>query len=368
MNDATVTQGISLMSQNLLSSTFTSIGYNADKQYTREKYYFNISHRAWWPIFELEVKAGNEKYYDDGYYANTTDTFKLDADVNQEHIYAHLEINLPLNLTRGKWQRIIQPSISSSYQYASAYFYTRTYITKVDNQWVTKETEKIDVDATHSQPINYGLFMYNIHNRSQRDVSSRWGQLIELSYRHTPIGGIDLGSIIGIHTRLYFPGLMQHHSIRLDNDWHKKDRGEQYFSNETRKYYRYFNDFVRFPRGITPFQNDELYSFKGDYIFPLINPDWNLPGVIFLKRITTNLFFDYSLSSMHIQDSDTNNWTKYKDEYYSFGSEFRAELHPLRFVFPISVGYRYAYLPKTNNHYNEFLLGIGFTGFSLGKN
>nr|WP_321410942.1 hypothetical protein [uncultured Carboxylicivirga sp.] len=367
VNDATLTQGVSLMSQNLLSTTFTTVGYNANKQDSREKYYFSIQHRAWYPVIEFEIRAGDEKYYQDGLFANATDTFAIDMDVKRKHLYTHLEINVPLTFTRGKWQRYIQPSISTSYQYASDYSYDLTYVSRVNNQWVIKDNKTVTTDAFRANPINYGLYAYNIHNRSQRDVTSRWGQLIELRYRHTPFAGNDLGSIFGVHTRLYFPGLIKHHSIRIDNDFHKKNRGELFDHSETRNYYRYFTDFVKFPRGINVQSNDQLYSFKGDYIFPLISPDLNIRGIMYLKRITTNLFYDFSQSKYHIQDVDTNEWFTYRNQFQSMGAEVRAELHPFRFVFPISLGYRYVYIPDSGSTFNEFLLSMSFSGFSLGN-
>jgi len=368
VNDATLTQGISLMSQNLLSTTFTTLGYNANKQDSREKYYFNFQYRGWLPVIELEVKAGDEKYYEDGIFANETDTFAVNLDAKQKHLYTHLEVNVPLTLTRGKWQRFLQPLISTSYQYASDYSYEVTYVSLIGQQWQIKETETVTEEAFHANPINYGLYAYNIHRRSERDVTSRWGQLIELKYRHTPFAGSDLGSIFGVHTRLYFPGLMKHHSVRIDNDYQKKQHGEMYNQSESRNYFYYFTDYIRFPRGINAHSNDQLYSFRGDYIFPLISPDLNIPGVMYLKRITTNLFYDFSYSTYHVQDANTNEWFKYKNDFQSIGTEFRAELHPFRFIFPINLGYRYAYIPNAKYHYNEFLLGLSFSGFSLGKN
>ncbi|MBS2098512.1 TolB family protein [Carboxylicivirga linearis] len=367
VNDATLTQGISLMSQNLLSTAFTTIGYNANKQESREKYYFNFQYRAWLPVIELEVKAGDEKHFEDGLFANATDTFAVNLDAKQQHIYAHLEMNIPLTQTRGKWQRHIQPSISTSYQYASEYSYDITYVSLLGQQWQYKNTETVTEEAFHANPINYGLYAYNIHRRSARDVTSRCGQIIELRYRHTPFSGNNLGSIFGVHTRLYLPGLMKHHSIRIDNGYHKKQRGEIYNSSETRNYFYYFTDFIRFPRGTNGHSNNQLYSFKGDYIFPLVSPDLNIPGVMYLKRITTNLFYDFSYSTNQIQDVKTNEWFKYKKNDQSIGAELRAELHPFRFIFPISIGYRYAYIPNEKYHYNEFLLGMSFSGFSLGN-
>lgn len=366
LDDEIVTPGISLMSQNLLGTTITTMGYNADSQYSDEKFYFNLTHRAWWPVFELKVKAGDTKYYDQNYYISDIDTFKLDLNDLQNNVYADLEVNVPLNFTKGRWSRWVLPSVSVGYQYNSSISYLRTSITKEHNQIIEKETITVTQPELHARPVSYGLLLYNISNRSERDITSRWGQLLELNYRHTPIGGIDLGEILAVHSRLYIPGILRHHSIRIDNDWQQKSRGEMYYNDDTRLYYRYFSNMVDLPRGYGNVDNDWMYSFKGDYMFPLISPDLNIPGVMYLKRITSNLFYDYSETRMHVQLANTGEWLTQRHTFESIGAELRAELHPFRFVYPMTIGYRYAYHPQTKNNYSEVMIGIGFSNFTVG--
>lgn len=232
----------------------------------------------------------------------------------------------------------------------------------IEKRTVVREVKGIDIKS-----LNYSLFAYNILRSAQRDVSSRLGQAVELSYRHTPIGGWDYGGILGIHTRLYFPGIGRHHAIRIDNDRHIKEHGEQTGTFGDYNSYRSFTDYAKFPRGISPASNDELYSFKGDYIMPLMNPDFNIRGVMYLKRITMNLFFDYSKASQQLQVSETGERIKKTMNFKSFGTELRAELHPFRFVFPVSLGYRYAYIPNTKKHYHEVLFSAGLAGLMVGK-
>ncbi|MCU4177187.1 TolB family protein [Carboxylicivirga sp. N1Y90] len=365
IDDATISPGAFVTSQNLLSSTFTTIGYNADSQLSREKYYFKISHRAWWPVIDFEVKAGDEKYKLEGLVINEPDSFYIQINDKETHLHLKTEINLPLNLTRGKWQRRIQPSIAASYQLTGSIEYLHTPIKDkqlVINEQTTRTTKKSEIRS-----IDYGLFLYNLHTASQRDISSRWGQVVELSYRHTPFGGMNFGSIIGLHTRIYFPGIGRHHALKIDNDWHRKNYGEKYSNNDTYNFHYSFSDFVKFPRGISQRSNTELYSLKADYTMPMMNPDLNIPGFIYLKRITMNLFYDYSYAMLERQLVDNGQWTKSTSNYQSMGTELRAALHPFRFIFPITVGYRYAYIPENKDNYHEFLLSIGLSGVALGN-
>ncbi len=367
VDDSEITTGVSALSQNLLGTTFTSLGINTDKQYSREKYNFKFSYQAWWPVFDVEVKMGNEKQNMDGYYINENDTFHLYMDVNPKHVLVDFDMKLPLNFSRGKYLRKIQPAVGLSYQQSDAYTYNKTSISVINNEIIEKDKVTYEIEGIDIKSLYYKLFAYNVLRSTQRDVTSRFAQVIELSYRHTPINGWDYGSIFGAHTSLYFPAIGRHHSIRIDNDWHIKKHGEQGGTFSDYNYYRTFTDYAKFPRGINQVNNDELYSFKGDYIMPLINPDFNLRGVMYLKRITMNMFFDYSKASQQLQVSKTGEWVKNVRNFKSYGTELRAEMHPFRFVYPLSLGYRYAYIPNTNKHYNEILFSIGLANLMSNK-
>jgi len=373
VDDAELNTGASILSQNLLGTTITSIGYNADKQFSREKYNLKISHQAWWPIFELELKFGDEKI--NGYQHNEEENYFNYFDAKPKHSLVDVEMKLPFNLSRGKYIRRIQPSISLSYQQSSDFEYKRLHLKLGDDGKPITENDKYVVDhqeiltkkGIDFKSIDYSLFAYNLLRTTQRDVSTRYGQVLELNYRHTPFNGMDYGHIIGAHTRLYFPAIARHHAIRIDNDYHIKENGDHNGTIGDYNYYNVFTDFAKFPRGIQRVRNDELYSLKADYMMPLFNPDFNIRGIMYLKRITMNAFFDYSKATQKRQITETGEWITAQKEYKSMGTELRAELHPFRFVFPVSMGYRYAYIPHSKKHYHEFLFSMGLAGLVVGK-
>ncbi|WP_289054721.1 TolB family protein [Carboxylicivirga marina] len=373
VNEATITPGASIMSQNLLGTTFITAGYNADQQYSREKFNLKLSYQAWWPVFDLELKAGNETI--EGSYTNETNWYENVIDAKPNHYLVDFKMKLPLNYSRGKYIRSIQPSAGISYQKSEDFNYERNYFKLDENGIPIKENEEYVIDYSETityegidiKSTNYSFFAYNLLRSTQRDVASRWGQVLELSYRNTPFGGWDYGSILGIHSRLYFPGIGRHHAIRIDNDWHFKEKGEIHKSGETYNHHLIFSDYVRFPRGVNGIVNDDLYSFKGDYMMPLLSPDFNIPGLVYLKRITTNLFYDFSQATQRLQYTETKDWITNKYNFSSLGTEIRGELHPFRFVFPISLGYRYAYLPESKEHYHEVLFSMGLSGIIVGN-
>jgi len=218
----------------------------------------------------------------------------------------------------------------------------------------------LTLDGLSYTTLNYSLLAYNLQHSTRRDINKRQGQVLELKYSSLPFSDDDKQNLLAMHTRLYFPGMGRHHAIRIDNDVQTKEKGKPYLNNDGQNVYPSFTDYVTFPRGVLPQPNDQLYSFKGDYMLPLLDPDLNIPGVMYLKRISMSVFYDYSYAIYKTQNTSNQEWLTSKNRYESVGTELRAEMHAFRFIAPLTMGYRYAYLPQTNSHFHEFLFGIGF--------
>jgi hypothetical protein len=70
--------------------------------------------------------------------------------------------------------------------------------------------------------------------------------------------------------------------------------------------------------------------------------------VIYLKRFKLNLFFDWA-----------QGWTeKQVNIYQSAGAEVTADLHLLRFLYPLNLGIRATYFPFTYSWGWELLYSI----------
>ncbi len=365
IDDADLNIGASLLSQNLLGNAFTSFGYNADKQYTREKFYFNFIYNGWYPKLNLKVKYGN----DDAYYDSSTptDTFIVESIKKQQFLEMNFDISIPFNISRGAYSRYLEPSVGIGYIKAFNYDARKSYITQVDGKWYyTGVTGDFKADGYDINTLDYGLFFYNIRKRSQRDIASRWGQVLQLKYRNSPYGDYNFGSLTGVHSRVYLPGIFKHHAIRIDNDWQKKLRGD--YAGDNSQGYRIhygFPDFIKFPRGYVAEYNDELYVLKSDYMLPVWSPDFSAGSLAYFKRINMNLFYDYSKASYKIQNSNSQEWYYSEKSYQSTGAEVRAVVHLLRFVFPFEFGYRYAYRFDDRKSYHEFLFSVNFAGYAV---
>ena len=365
INDQTIHQGAMIASQNLLNTMIIEAGYNADRNFSTEKYYTKISYKGWFPVLSLDLKMGDSKTSAHGFYTSTVDkdTFALDFSEKQLHVKIQPEISLPLNLTKGKYYNNVTPSIRYYWYHVSGYDYIKTYGQITDSTFYPSSEKNVHVPSINYQTMEYDLFAYHLLRSAQNDITSSWGQVVQLNFRHNPWGDYNNGTQTALMTKIYTPGFAKHHTFRFENDFQfKTDGSNKSTINVNGTSYQdtyHFNSIITMPRGYDMDHIDQkIYSFKGDYIFPLVNPDLSLGGIYYLKRVKTNLFCDYSWTERKLKNISTSNYEFFRNYYYSLGTEMRFEGHVLRFIFPFDLGIRYAYLPLENKHYTQFLFSI----------
>ncbi len=365
--------GATAMSQNLLGTAVTSLGYNADSQKSLEKYFFNFKYQGWYSVLELDVKNGDQKIkydpnilYKDSVAPSEIYYYTLGTDLKYQLTQFELRASLPINLTRGKYSSYLQPSVEYEVAKGSGYSIDQTYYSPRLTSYKQDSIVNIDIPKYNPQSVEYSLYFHRLLRQSARDVAPRLGQIAEVLYKKTQSSDKDYGSILGFYTKLYFPGVLKHHSFRIENDYQYKILGDVIATRSDVKQFQRLGNYFNFPRGYSTYQNDKMYSFKGDYIFPLCNPDLNLPGIFYLKRITTNLFYDYTKTKQKVEYKSGETF-HVNHIYSSTGLELRGEVHAFRFMFPITVGYRYARLLELNQNKHEILMGINISGFSIGN-
>ena len=317
VDNTTVNPGVSLMSQNKLSSTFTTFGYKYDLNEETGKYYFNIDYAGLYPILNIKFEKGKRSY-----------TYSDENDQKQRFIWdeTSLEtgIRVPINITRGKYLRQLLPQVSSTY---TSYRYSSSGHGTPDLNFRTME---------------YGILVYNRLKTSPKDIYPPWGQLIELNFRHTPFGGDDLGKILSAETRLFFPGIIKHHSFNIYAGIQKQDHSGMYR----------FAGLINYPKGYSGQSSDSLYSISLNYDLPLFYPDLRLGSLIYLKKVRANMFYDYGKGRER----------GISEIYRSYGSAVLFGFHMLRFVAPIEMGIRLVYVPETNKFTTDFLFAVYFGG------
>jgi len=356
--------GLSVMSQNLLSTMVVSAGYNADPAKKSEKYNLNFSYRGWFPIIDVIARMGDDRFVMDGVYQNNKGYFS--AQTNQRIDYFRLKAGLrvPLNLSGNNFNRTLQ--FSSKYTFESrtgVTFPSKEYQFINDTLISTNRIIEQTLEKINFQGLEYSVYFHNLRRGSLRDVGTRMGQVVNLVYRHTPLGTYSNGSIAGITTKLYFPGIGRYHSISLNNEFQHTVNGKfNYIDNKINRHYRN-SQLLSYPRGYSSLYSDDLYIFRGNYHLPLWNPDVALGGLIYLKRLRLMLFYDQAIGSYTLTRSDGQPKEKYEISPYSTGMEVHADTHFFRFIMPFSVGYRVGLRSIDQKLFHELVISNSLSGF-----
>jgi len=334
-DQSVVNSGFSIVSQNKLTTAITQFGYNYSTINQSGKWIGKFEYAGWYPVLRLYGDYGKEysKYYQiNKHYSSRNVLISQDTvaiPFYRKVMNLHLDATLPLNFSKGKMYRMVEPEIQIGY-----------------SQYWKEPTLPSGIFSGSYIPFTYRLYAHNLRQQSTRDIQAEWGQIINIQYRHTPMGDKKLGSITSAEGTFYFPGLFSCQGLQIYGGYQVKNSTNSFFS-----------DLIYYPRGYTEMENNKLLSFRSDYVLPLFTPDWRIGHLYYLKRVTMRLHYDYAqISSPIFQTNSTLN-----QSFSSTGGEFLTECHFLRFIAPVKMGFRESYLIESKMVTSEFLFAISFT-------
>jgi len=192
--------------------------------------------------------------------------------------------------------------------------------------------DEISFERAYSlSSLSGGLRFSNLKQRARQNVLPRWGQELNV-FTARSIAGTPAEKYQAEAT-LYFPGIFRNHSLSFSGGYQQES-----LDNE----YRYLDVFTH-ARGYTPLQGDREYVISGNYQLPLCYPDFGFAGLVYLQRIRTNVFYDYSQVIRKDIDKTFNQ--------RSFGSEFFFDARYFN-VISLSLGMRLSIL-QDRNYFNE---------------
>jgi len=317
--------GISLMSQNKLSTAITQLGYDYSTVNKTGKLVAKFDYTGLFPVLKLNADYGREK----SQYINK-DTQLINFSYKVLNINAGLSI--PLNLSHGKMYRLIQPEFQVGYMK------------------ISQETSDKNLFSGSVIPMTYRLYAHNLLRLGHRDIQPAIGQVFDAYYRHSPFGDRNYGTIWSAEGTLYFPGLVRHHGLKFYGGFQQRNASKGAFS-----------DLISYPRGYQNIVNNQLFSLKSDYVLPLFYPDWSISKLSYFKRFSLRLFYDqasamipnYNQSGVIIGESRLS--------FSSTGGELTADCNILRLLVPAKIGVRTSYLTDQKNLNFEFLFSINFS-------
>ncbi len=297
----TVRPGISLLSQNLLATNVTTLGYLYDRNQQTGKYYLYMTNQSLYPAFDVNIDYGGRR---DIGINNMNDSIPI----KWNELNLSTAIRIPLKWMHNVWRRSFQPEIGLSYK-------------------VLKMDESIPFGFEHRQIVatDYSFKATNRQKTSLRDLYPRWGQQVQVNFSNIPFNE-GSNSIFAGQLTLDFPGIARHHGLRLYGAYQQK----------TENYYT-FSDFIDFPRGYNDIFRNNISSFSALYSMPLFLPDWQLKHFLYIKRVKTSVFYDFARSTDQLLP-------RY---FSSTGLDLTMDFNLLNFIVPFDAGFRTAYIPET---------------------
>jgi hypothetical protein len=323
--------GLSLMSQNDLSTLITTLGYEYSDG--RNLIHAKIKWQGWLPVIESRFDYGYAPYI---YKLNNT--VGDPPDTNPGLIFSNT-LSIPLSFSTGKFHQYLNVSLSSSYN--NKYIYI-------------KETGKYDYGQTM---LTERFYFSNIHKSAIRDIYPKWGQVLDYSFSSFPADKDIYGTLSTFRTALYVPGFFRNHGIKLRFEYDLQDPAKLLYNNR-----------ASFPRSYYNIISLDYKFYSADYVMPLFYPDLTLPGFLYLKRIRGGLFYDYGIGDgNYYPDRTTDRFHDYKETFRSFGTELLADFHVLRLPFLISAGVEAAWKDFGQAPAIRALFKIDVYGLKVGK-
>lgn len=335
--------GATLLFQNKLSTSFATAAYQWDNEQQTGKFSLDYSYHGWYPVIQLEASSGHRRFYYT--YENQIRNFLWN-----ENIF-RLAFSVPLRFQQHAFFYGVTPVFRIGTTRVGKSRHTPTRIFVSENQYFV-----FHENSFYTQ--EYRLLSYLQRRLVARDIFPRWGVVSDISYRHTPLGGTDMGSVWGSRGIGYLPGLFRHQGLRLSAAYQEKTRG----TRKPNSVNYTFGNVITYPRGFSSSQDRildhrQLTSFTADYAFPLVYPDLSLPPLIYLKRLHAHVFTDFARATKYADPENPE--MSLREDLLSYGFGITGDMHFFRFYAPVRLGVEIAF-PENENVAYQLLMGVSF--------
>jgi len=328
--------GISILTQNQLSTLTSSIGYeySADQM---NVFHARVTWKGWYPVVESQIDYGNDPLiYKNAGIGNPSTIQNGMRFINR--------IYLPLTFSSGSFSEYLQLSLTSDYR---------------NNYIYRKETHAYDYGQTI---ISGRMFFSNYRRTAIRDIYPGWAQTIDLNYSFAPFDRSIYGTSITLKTSFYFPGILPNNGIKIRFEREKQVSDNYFMGNK-----------VSVPRGYRNLFAKEVNFYSIDYVIPLVYPDFKIASLLYLKRIRTGFFYDYSSGpGSSFYEYTTNGLTSLSNSssvmsFKSFGIELLSDFHLLRIPYMVSAGVQATWKRVSEKPTFGLIFNIDLYGMSIGK-
>ena len=242
----------SLYSDNILNTFSNELFYRYNQNEQSHTVGFNTAYGGWFPM----ITAGYEYTYG-RHIELPNNTLTLD----QSEVRVGYQV--PLTFTAGKTYKLLN--------FGSNVVFNNLKPTGFFKDSLSKQ------QTTY---LHHFLTWTQQRPRARQHIYPKLGYSTALQYRHRldeeGFQAAGAGSI-------FLPSVFTNHSIVLSGSYQATDTNNVVFSN------RFANS-----RGYEDFYFSRMWRLSGNYHFPLIYPDRGLANLVYLLRVRSNVFYDYS--------------------------------------------------------------------------
>ena len=277
-------------------SIFTGGGYN----FNEERAYYQASMKVarYYPIYNFEAESRGRSSIN----FTAADTFAI-----QRYTEHNIKgaVSIPYSWVAGNYFKNIQ--------FGADIIKKNLRSIKINNDALD------DQSATTSEVF----FQFStLRRRAYQNVRPRLGISFIGRYAFN-LSEISESRFLGT-TRFYLPGIDRNHSLLFTTSYQRELAKNKY----------QLPDNFGYPRGYDAPLSDEVYKLGVDYMFPLAYPDFGILGIVYLRRLRMNLFYDVGKFRYY----ETN----LTDNYQSIGSDLYFDITSFNLI-PSSFIIRYSY-------------------------
>jgi hypothetical protein len=333
---ASVSPGVTLMTQNDLSTLISTFSYEYSGN--RHKFHSGIKWLGWYPELESRLDYGNSPVIEK-FMQSVSDPSNLKRGYSFTNT-----ISLPMFFRGGRFFRYLYISASSALE---------------NNYLFLKEKDYYD---TQQNQLTGRIYFSNYQRSAIRDIYPEWAQSIDLSYSFYPSDKAIYGDILTGKSSFYFPGIFRNQGIRLRIEAEKQNPQKYILDNR-----------ASISRGYSNIISKDLRFLSADYFLPVGYPDFNLGPILYITRIRTDLFYDFTRATGNyvLENGSAGkemNFHDYSENFRSYGIELMSDFYVLRIPFMMSGGVQAAWTSPGEAPVIRLLFNIDLLGMSIGGN
>jgi hypothetical protein len=331
-----INPGFTIMSQNNLSTLISSFGYEYSGK--RHKFHSSVKWLGWYMTFETRLDFGNEPVIQ-----KFGESIADPANISNGYELTN-EISLPLNFRGGRFTKFLYISAASSYSNDNIYLKEKKIYDRGQNRFTGR------------------LYFSTYQRTAIRDIYPRWAQILDLSYSYYPFDSEIYGDILTARSAFYFPGVLKNNSLRIRLEAEKQNAAKFILSNRT--------SFSRSYEGIT---SSQIEFGSVDYFMPLAYPDFNISSIIYLTRIRTGFFYDFTRGTGNYvvntggEQGIVMEYHDYSETFRSFGIQLLSDFYLFRIPFMITSGLEASWRNPGEYPYLKLIFNIDIYGMTINR-